>query len=167
MPAGSLDGWEPPKDLDNGQSATATVSVLPFTGCAGLPQHLAFFNPLVDGSEVLDYKQFVCTCGHQRLGEPCRNYFAVLQRGTIPVYFHIGWFHEQWFVKGPTFVAQVPMVQASQPHLPVVECLVSRPLRTPTRNVPVLEMPPSISCTMVQQHPPGYVGKPAGENQYG
>ena len=144
MPARSLDGWEPPKDLDNRQFATATVSLLPSTGCAGLPQHLAFFDPLVDGSEVLGYKQFVCTCGHQRLGEPCRHYFAVLQRGTIPVYFHIGLFHEQWFVKQPTFVAQVPMVQPSQPHLPVVECLVSRPLPTPTRDVPVLEMPPSI-----------------------
>ena len=62
----------------------------------------------------------------------------------MPVYFHIGLFHEQWFVKKPTFVAQVPMIQPSSPHLPVVECLVSRPLPTPTRNVPVLEMLPSI-----------------------
>ena len=53
MPARSLDRWEPSKELDNRQFATATLSLLPSTRCAGLPQHLAFFDPLVDGSGVL------------------------------------------------------------------------------------------------------------------
>ena len=69
MPARSLDGWEPLKDLDNKQFATATVSLLPSTWCAGLLQHLAFLDPLVDGNDtVLGYKQFIRTCRHQRFG---------------------------------------------------------------------------------------------------
>ena len=59
MPTRPLDGWEPPKDLYNRQFATATVSLLPSRVCAGLPGHLGFFDPLVDGSEVLGYNQFV------------------------------------------------------------------------------------------------------------
>ena len=56
--------------LDNRRLATATISLLASTGCASALQHLACCDLLVDGSELLGYKQFVCTCGHQRSGEP-------------------------------------------------------------------------------------------------
>ena len=109
IPAHSLDWWEPPKDLDNRQFATATVSLLPSTGCAGLSQHLAFVDPLVNGS-----------------GPPLH---AAIEHVVLQCH-------------GDFIAFDYLMTSSSQ-------CV------------------PSISCTMVQQHPPGDFGEPACENQWG
>ena len=37
------------------------------------------------------------------------------------MYCHIGLFHEQWFVEELAFIALVPMLLLSQPHLPTTE----------------------------------------------
>ena len=94
-PSHTLDGFVPRAEVQDKWMQTATVRVLPATGYAGMPQHLAFFDPMVDAdNNVIGYRQFVCSCGHARFGQPCRHYVAVLHRGSIPVFFHMGLFHE-------------------------------------------------------------------------
>ena len=144
-PSRTLDGFIPPAEVQDKGMQTATVRVLPATGYAGMPQHLAFLDPMVDADDnIIGYTQFVCSCRHARFGQPCRHYVAVLHRGSIPVFFHMGLFHEQWFAEQQPYVQQVEMVQPSQPHLAVVESTIHRSMPTPTGDVPAVEMPATI-----------------------
>ena len=132
-PSHMLDGFVPPAEVQDMRMQTATVRVLPATGYAGMPQHHAFFDPIVDADDLkcIGYRQFLCSCGHARFGQPCRHYVAVLHRESIPVFFHMGLFHQQWFPEQKPYVEQVEMVQPSQPHLAVVGSTIHRPMPTP------------------------------------
>ena len=62
----------------------------------------------------------------------------------IPVLFHVGLFHKQWFAEQQPYVQQVEMVQPSQPHLAVVESTIHCPMPKTTSDVPAVDMPATI-----------------------
>ena len=95
-PSHTLDGFVPLAEVQDRRLQTATVSVLHAAGYAGMPQHVAFFDPMVGADDnIIGYRQFVRSCSHAGFGQPCGHYVGVLHRWSIPVFIHMGLFHEQ------------------------------------------------------------------------